>query len=161
MHIFILPQWKQHLWKSKECFWKSRSCPIRSPRSFNAQRSSFHTFSSIGRDFTRYQLEKNSRGETKQEVIKLGQLLETGFFFFFFFFFEREREKKDRNMDATYFAKRTKLVSTSEVDIEGRGCCCALLHASKVYRACIYERLWSFQFERTREPATIKFPSKV
>ena len=34
MHIFILPQWKQHLWKSKECFWKSRSCPIRSPRSF-------------------------------------------------------------------------------------------------------------------------------
>ena len=74
---------------------------------------------------------------------------------------EREREKKDRNMDATYFAKRTKLVSTSEVDIEGRGCCCALLHASKVYRACIYERLWSFQFERTREPATIKFPSKV
>ena len=34
---------------------------------------------------------------------------------------EREREKKDRNMDATYFAKRTKLVSTSEVDIEGRG----------------------------------------
>ena len=73
----------------------------------------------------------------------------------------REREKKDRNMDATYFAKRTKLVSTSEVDIEGRGCCCALLHASKVYRACIYERLWSFQFERTREPATIKFPSKV
>ena len=73
---------------------------------------------------------------------------------------EREREKKDRNMDATYFAKRTKLVSTSEVDIEGRGCCCAL-HASKVYRACIYERLWSLQFERTREPATIKFPSKV
>ena len=119
MHIFILPQWKQHLWKSKECFWKSRSCPIRSPRSFNAQRSSFHTFSSIGRDFTRYQLEKNSRGETKQEVIKLGQLLETGFFFFFFFFFERER--KDRNIDATYFAKRMKLVSTSEVDIEGRG----------------------------------------
>ena len=127
--------------------------------SFNAQRSSFHTFSPIGRDFTRYQLEKNSRGETKQEAIKLGQLLETGFFFFFFF--EREREKKDRNMDATYFAKRTKLVSTSEVDIEGRGCCCALLHASKVYRACIYERLWSLQFERTREPATIKFPSKV
>ena len=73
---------------------------------------------------------------------------------------EREREKKDRNMDATYFAKRTKLVSTSEVDIEGRGCCCALLHASKVYRACIYERLWSLQFERTREPATIKFPSR-
>ena len=32
----------------------------------------------------------------------------------------REREKKDRNMDATYFAKRTKLVSTSEVDIEER-----------------------------------------
>ena len=31
----------------------------------------------------------------------------------------------------------------------------------KVYRACIYERLWSLQFERTREPATIKFPSKV
>ena len=127
----------------------------------NAQRSSFHTFSPIGRDFTRYQLEKNSREETKQEAIKLGQLLETGFFFFFFFFErEREREKKDRNMDATYFAKRTKLVSTSEVDIEGRGCCCAL-HASKVYRACIYERLWSLQFERTREPATIKFPSKV
>ena len=72
---------------------------------------------------------------------------------------EREREKKDRNIDATYFAKRTKLVSTSEVDIEGRGCCCAL-HASKVYRACIYERLWSLQFERTREPATIKFPSR-
>ena len=84
----------------------------------NAQRSSFHTFSPIGRDFTRYQLEKNSREETKQEAIKLGQLLETGFFFFFFF--EREREKKDRNMDATYFAKRTKLVSTSEVDIEER-----------------------------------------
>ena len=98
MHIFILPQWKQHLWKSKECFWKSRSCPIRSPRSFNAQRSSFHTFSSIGRDFTRYQLEKNSRGETKQEAIKLGQLLETGFFFFFFFFFfEREREKGSKH----------------------------------------------------------------
>ena len=127
-------------------------------RSSNTQRSSFHTFSPIGRDFTRYQLEKNSREETKQEAIKLDQLLETGFFFFFFF--EREREKKDRNMDATYFAKRTKLVSTSEVDIEGRGCCCALLHASKVYRACIYERLWSLQFERTREPATIKFPSR-
>ena len=88
-------------------------------RSSNTQRSSFHTFSPIGRDFTRYQLEKNSREETKQEAIKLDQLLETGFFFFFFF--EREREKKDRNMDATYFAKRTKLVSTSEVDIEGRG----------------------------------------
>ena len=33
----------------------------------------------------------------------------------------RERERKDRNIDATYFAKRMKLVSTSEVDIEGRG----------------------------------------
>ena len=66
-------------------------------RSNNSQRS-FYTFSPIGRDFTRYQLEKNSRGETKQEVIKLGQLLETGFFFFFFFFFfEREREKGSKH----------------------------------------------------------------
>ena len=48
MHIFILPQWKQHLWKSSEGrrFWKSRSCPIRSPRSFKQHSEIFfpHVF---------------------------------------------------------------------------------------------------------------------
>ena len=122
----------------------------------NAQRSSFHTFSPIGRDFTRYQLEKNSREETKQEAIKLGQLLETGFFFFF----EREREREKGSKHGRDVFRKTNEISFHERGRHRReGCCCAL-HASKVYRACIYERLWSLQFERTREPATIKFPSR-
>ena len=79
----------------------------------NAQRSSFHTFSPIGRDFTRYQLEKNSREETKQEAIKLGQLLETGFFFFFFFF-EREREKGSKH-------GRDVFRKTNEISFHERG----------------------------------------
>ena len=83
-------------------------------RSNNSQRS-FYTFSPIGRDFTRYQLEKNSRGETKQEVIKLGQLLETGFFFFFFFFFfEREREKGSKH-------GRDVFRKTNEISFHERG----------------------------------------
>ena len=161
MHIFILPQWKQHLWKSKECFWKSRSCPIRSPRSFKqlseiflhvfAHWTGFYALSAREKFEGRNEAGSDQIGSIARDRILLLLLLRER---------EREREKKDRNMDATYFAKRTKLVSTSEVDIEGRGCCCALLHASKVYRACIYERLWSLQFERTREPATIKFPSR-
>ena len=161
MHIFILPQWKQHLWKSSEGrrFWKSRSCPIRSPRSFKQHSEIFfpHVFAHWTGFYALSAREKfegrNEAGSDQIGSIARDRIL-------LLLLREREREKKDRNMDATYFAKRTKLVSTSEVDIEGRGCCCALLHASKVYRACIYERLWSLQFERTREPATIKFPSR-
>lgn len=115
----------------------------------SAQKSSFHTFSSIRGDFTRYQLEKNPRG-TKEGGRKLrdrdrkrsnwvncsrrGGFLERerG---------EREREekgisrkiegqkeKKDGDIDAIYRISRMKLVFTRD----------PVLHASKVYRACIY-----------------------
>ena len=162
MHIFILPQWKQHLWKSKECFWKSRSCPIRSPRSFkqfstlrDLLSTRFRPLDGILRAISSRKIRGKKRSRKRSNWVNCSRQDSSSSSSS-----SREREKKDRNMDATYFAKRTKLVSTSEVDIEGRGCCCALLHASKVYRACIYERLWSLQFERTREPATIKFPSR-
>ena len=70
----------------------------------------------------------------------------------------REREKGSKHGRDVF--RKTNEISFHERGRHRReGCCCAL-HASKVYRACIYERLWSLQFERTREPATIKFPSR-
>ena len=118
MHIFILPQWKQHLWKSKECFWKSRSCPIRSPRSFKQLSEIFLHVFAHWTGFYALSAREKFEGRNEAGSDQIGSIARDRILLLLLR--EREREKKDRNMDATYFAKRTKLVSTSEVDIEER-----------------------------------------
>ena len=120
MHIFILPQWKQHLWKSKECFWKSRSCPIRSPRSFKQLSEIFLHVFAHWTGFYALSAREKFEGRNEAGSDQIGSIARDRILLLLLLLREREREKKDRNMDATYFAKRTKLVSTSEVDIEER-----------------------------------------
>lgn len=112
----------------------------------SAQKSSFHTFSSIRGDFTRYQLEK-MRGERRKEggsfeietgSDQIGSIARDGADS------SREKEEREReekgisrkiegqkekkDIDAIYRISRMKLVFTRN----------PVLHASKVYRACIY-----------------------
>ena len=160
MHIFILPQWKQHLWKSKECFWKSRSCPIRSPRSFKQLSEIFLHVFAHWTGFYALSAREKFEGRNEAGSDQIGSIARDRILLLLLLLLrEREREKGSKHGRDVF--RKTNEISFHERGRHRReGCCCAL-HASKVYRACIYERLWSFQFERTREPATIKFPSKV
>ena len=161
MHIFILPQWKQHLWKSKECFWKSRSCPIRSPRSFkqfstlrDLLSTRFRPLDGILRAISSRKIRGKKRSRKRSNWVNCSRQDSSSSS-------SREREREKGSKHGRDVFRKTNEISFHERGRHRReGCCCAL-HASKVYRACIYERLWSLQFERTREPATIKFPSKV
>ena len=73
---------------------------------------------------------------------------------------EREREREKGSKHGRDVFRKTNEISFHERGRHRRKRMDPVVRY-KVYRACIYKRLWSLQFERTREPATIKFPSKV
>ena len=116
MHIFILPQWKQHLWKSKECFWKSRSCPIRSPRSFKQLSEIFLHVFAHWTGFYALSAREKFEGRNEAGSDQIGSIARDRILLLLLLLREREREREKGSKH-----RRDVFRKTNEISFHERG----------------------------------------